>query len=105
MLVRAAKEGSRVLKALGYSRHQPFEFTLFQWSPEMLSMMGVRALCASRFAEVAFAMHARAARDEMVALSREFQQLIAKTAVNTPNIDALRQFMTSGQSAVSKTGA
>ena len=56
-------------------------------------MRGVRALLESKFAEVAFAMHAKAARDEMEDLAREFQQLIAMSSVATPNIDALRDFV------------
>ncbi|MEM1432551.1 MAG: hypothetical protein AAGG11_00675 [Pseudomonadota bacterium] len=82
-----------MLKALGYGRHQPFEFTLFNWSPEVFSRMGVRGLCASKFAEVAFAMHAAVARDEMAELTQELRQLIATTEVQTPNIDALSQFV------------
>lgn len=92
-LVRAAKEGGRVLKALGFRKRQPFEFNLFYWLPEVLNMRGVRALLESRFAEVAFAMHAGAARDEMAELAREFRQLTAMTSVETPNVDALSEFI------------
>lgn len=93
VLVRAAKEGFRVLKALGYSKRQPFELNLIYWLPEIMSMRGVRALLESKFAEVAFAMHAKAARDEMEDLAREFQQLTAMSSVDTPNIDTLRDFI------------
>lgn len=92
-LVRAAKEGFRVLKALGFSKLQPFELNLIYWLPEIMSMRGVRALLESKFAEVAFAMHAKAARDEMEDLAREFQQLTAMSSVETPNIDTLRDFI------------
>jgi 2-dehydropantoate 2-reductase len=92
-LVRAAKEGGRVLRALGFRKRQPFEFNLFYWLPEYMSTMAVKGLLASKFAEVAFAMHARAARDEMEALAQEFQELTAKTSVDTPNIDRLRRFI------------
>ena len=54
--------------------------------------MAVKGMLQSRFADVAFAMHARAARGEMVELALEFQQLAAATPVDTPNIDALRYF-------------
>ena len=93
MLIRAAKEGGRVLNALGFRKSQPFKLTLFYWLPEFLSMMAVKGLFESKFAEVAFAMHAKAARDEMKDLAREFQELIAKTSVDTPNIDTLRNFI------------
>jgi 2-dehydropantoate 2-reductase len=92
-LVRAVKEGFRVLKVLGFSKRQPFELNLIYWLPEIMSMRGVRALLESKFAEVAFAMHAKAARDEMEDLAREFQRLTAMSSVETPNIDTLRGFI------------
>jgi 2-dehydropantoate 2-reductase len=91
-LVRAAKEGGRVIRALGF-RKRPFELKLFYWLPEFMSIMGVKRLLESKFAEVAFAMHAKAARDEMKDLAREFQELTAKTSVDTPNIDVLRSYI------------
>ena len=91
-IIRAAKEGGRVLRALGFVKGQPFQLSLFYWLPEFLSMMGVKQLLKSKFAEVAFAMHARAARDEMGDLAREFQSLIAQTSIATPNIDLLRGY-------------
>ena len=92
-LVRAAKEGGCVLRTLGFRKRQPFEFNLFYWLPEFMSRMAVKELLESKFAEVAFAMHAKAARDEMEDLAREFQTLTAKTSVDTPNIDTLRNFI------------
>lgn len=92
-LVRAAKEGRLVLRARGFTEWQPVQFTLFRWLPEFLSVIGVKKLFSSRFAEIAFAMHARSARDEMKALVGEFQELKAKTSVATPNIDALASYV------------
>ena len=92
-LVRAAKEGGRALRALGFRKRQPFEFNLFYWLPEYMSTMAVKGLLGSKFAEVAFALHAKAARDEMDALSHEFQELTTETSVDTPNIDTLRNFI------------
>lgn len=92
VLVRAAKEGGIVLKALGYRKRQPFQFNLFYWLPERLNMKAVRGLLDSKFAEVAFALHARAARDEMKELADEFQSLIKETPIDTPNIDALKSY-------------
>ena len=82
-----------MLRALGFRKRQPFEFNLFYWLPEYMSTMAVKGLLESKFAEVAFAMHAKAARDEMEALAHEFQELIARTSVDTPNIDALRNYI------------
>ena len=89
-LVRAAKEGGHVLRELGFSKRQPFEFNLFYWLPEFMSVMALKKLLESKFAEVAFAMHAKAARDEMKDLGREFQELTTKTSVDTPIIDKLK---------------
>jgi 2-dehydropantoate 2-reductase len=93
-MVRAAKEGGRVLKALGYTKRYPFQFNLFYWLPEILNVKAVQGLLESKFAEVGFALHARAARDEVRVLAGEFQSLIDKTSVDTPNIDTLRSFVT-----------
>jgi len=92
-VIRAAKEGGRVVRALGFRNGQPTQLKLFYWLPEFLSMMGVKKLLESKLAEVAFAMHARAARDEMRDLAREFQELTARTSVDTPNMEALRRFI------------
>ncbi|GJM14996.1 MAG: hypothetical protein DHS20C13_03230 [Thermodesulfobacteriota bacterium] len=93
MMVRAAKEGGRVLEALGYTKRYPWRFNLFYWLPEILNVMAVQKLLESKFAEVAFAMHASAAGDEMSELSEEFQSLVDKTTVKTPNIDALKRYI------------
>jgi 2-dehydropantoate 2-reductase len=93
VMVRAAKEGGRVLKALGYTKRQPFKFNLFYWAPETLIAKAVRGLLESKFAEIAFALHAKAARDEMKELAEEFQSLIAQTSVETPNINALKDYL------------
>ena len=92
-LVKATKEGGRVLSALGFRKRQPFEFNLFYWLPEFMSVNAVKGLLESRFAEVAFAMHAKAAQDEMKELAREFQELTARTSIDTPNIETLRSFI------------
>ncbi len=92
-VIRAVKEGGEVLRALGFRKSQPFTFHLLRWLPESLSIMPLKALLESQFAEVAFAMHAKAAVDEMTTLADEFEQLAAGTSVATSNIDALRRFV------------
>ena len=91
-MVRAAKEGGRVLKAIGYTKRQPFQFNLFYWLPEILSMKALQGLLRSKFAEVAYSMHAKAALDEMRELADEFRSLIEKTSIETPNIDRLKDY-------------
>ena len=55
--------------------------------------MAVKRLLESKFAEVAFSMHAKAAQDEMKDLAYEFQELTSKTSVDTPNLDMLRNYI------------
>lgn len=93
MMVRAAKEGGKVLKSLGYIKRQPFAFNLFYWLPEMMSVRAIQKLLSSKFAEVAFAMHARVAQDEMRELANEFQSLIDKALMKTPNINQLKAYV------------
>ena len=93
MTIRAAKEGGRVLKALGYTKRYPFRFNLFYWLPEIVNVKAVQSLLKSRFAEVAFALHARAARDEVRELAEDFESLIRKTSTETPNLNKLRRYI------------
>jgi 2-dehydropantoate 2-reductase len=97
-LVRGAKEGGRVLEALGYVKRQPFRYNLFYWLPEFLNVMALRGLLVSRFAEVAFARHARAAQDEMSALVAEFQTLIDASSIDAPNLRTLGSHVSKGVS-------
>lgn len=76
-----------------YRKRQLFQFNLFYWLPEFMNMMAVKGLLESKFGEVAFAMHAKAAQDEMKDLAREFQELAARTSVDTPNIKKLKSFI------------
>lgn len=92
-MVRAAKEGGRVLHDLGYTKRQPFQFNLFYWLPEILNVKAIEGLLGSKFAEIAFARHARAARDEFGELADEFQSLVEQTSVATPNINLLRGYV------------
>ena len=91
LMVRACKEGGNVLRELGYTRRQPFKWNLFYWLPELVTVKMFGGLLNSRFAEIAFARHAGAARDEMRCLAEEFETLIARTSVSTPRIDELRR--------------
>ncbi len=93
VMIRAAKEGGRVLKALGYKKREPFQFNLFYWLPEGLNVMAIRGVLNSAFAEVGFALHAKAARDEMRELAMDFRSLSKKYPIKTPNIDSLLTFV------------
>jgi 2-dehydropantoate 2-reductase len=93
VMVRAAKEGGRVLHALGYTKRQPFQFNLFYWLPEMLNVKAVQGLLGSKFAEIAFARHASAARDEMGELADEFRSLVEQTSIATPHLNLLQAYV------------
>lgn len=90
--LRASKEAGNVLKALGYTKRQPFRFNLFYWMPEFLVVKIFQEILSSKFAEIGFAMHARAAADEFKEHADDFKTLIDKTSVKTPNIDKLSRY-------------
>lgn len=89
VVIRAAKEGGRVLKALGYSKREPFQYNLFYWLPEFLNVQGLQRLLRSKFAEVAFSLHALAPRDEFRELAADFDKLVQMTNIETPSINGL----------------
>lgn len=89
LIVRSARECGNVLKAIGYTKRQPFKFNLFYWLPERITAKIFKKMLTSRYAEVAFAMHAAAARDEFAELTRDFMSLVDRTEVNTPSFNAL----------------
>jgi hypothetical protein len=90
LMVRACKEGGNVLRALGYTKRQPFKWNLFYWMPEFMTAKVLGGLLDSRYAEIAFAQHARAAPDEMRCLAEEFKTLVDQTSLPAPSIDRLR---------------
>ena len=57
MMIRAAKEGGNVLEEL-IQKAASVAFNLFYWLPEFMNAMAVKGMLESKFAEVAFAMHA-----------------------------------------------
>ncbi len=93
LYIRACKESGDVLKELGYTKRQPFRFNLFYWMPEFVTTKIFQGMFSSKFAEIGFSSHGRAAFDEMKELIKEFQTLIDKTSVKTPSIDKLRSYV------------
>ena len=89
LIVRAGKECGNVLRALGFTKRQPFKFNLFYWLPERITAKIFRKMLAGRYAEVALAMHAGASRDEFAELTRDFMSLVAQAGLNTPHFDTL----------------
>lgn len=90
--LRGTKEAGNVLRALGHTKRQPFKLNLFYWMPEFLVVKIIKQILSSKFAEIAFAMHARAAADEFKEHADDFAALARKTSVKTPNMDQLRTY-------------
>jgi 2-dehydropantoate 2-reductase len=91
LYVRACKEGGNVLRALGYTKRQPFKWNLFYWLPEWMTAATFCGLLSTRYAEIAYAEHAKAAGDEMNCLAEELATLAERAQVATPSIDRLRR--------------
>ena len=89
LLIRACREGGDVLQNLGYIKRQPFRFNLFYWIPDFITAKIFQKMFNSKFAEIGFALHAKAALDEMKELGNEFRALKNKTSIKTPNLDEL----------------
>ena len=93
LFVRACREGGDVLRKLGYIKRQPFKFNLFYWMPELITAKIFQGIFNTKYAEIGFALHAKAAMDEMKELTKEFKSLINNTSVKTPNIDELNSYI------------
>lgn len=92
LLIRAVKEGFRVLRRLGYPL-VPLRLWLLALLPEPLLILLLKYGLATHKAELLLASHANAARDEMGMLAEEFQQLCRQAGIPTPAIDELRTYI------------
>ena len=89
LLVRAVREGFRVLRARGV-QVVPFKLRiLFNWLPAAVPVAYWRRYFRSPLGEYAFARHSRAAGDELKQLADEVRQLKAGCTVSTPALDEL----------------
>lgn len=88
LLVRAVKEGLRVLRALKIPITPP-GYNVLALLPEPLLVALLERRMGSPAVELAAARHANAARDEMQALAEEFRALARLSRVKTPSIDTL----------------
>ncbi len=92
LMVRAIREGFRVLQALSIPI-RPGAFQILSWLPEPLLVALARRLLGTSVAEVAVAGHANAARDEMKVLADEFRALSLSTTVPTPAMERLYEYL------------
>lgn len=88
LMVRALKEGYKVLRALGVPI-TPSNHKVFNWIPEPLLVALMRRTLNTKTAETVMAGHANAARDEFKQLTDEFKALARTTSVPTPAMDRL----------------
>jgi len=82
------REGLRVLRAAGIPI-LPRALRLTPFLPNVLLRLRVRRTLRTRFAEIALAGHASAARPEMAGLCRDLRPLIEHSGVATPSLDRL----------------
>jgi 2-dehydropantoate 2-reductase len=92
LLIRAIREGFRVLRAHGMAITPP-KYRALAWLPEPLLVALFQRGFASERAAVALAGHANAARDEMQCLAGEFCTLARATSIPTPAIDRLASYL------------
>ena len=85
----AVREGSKMLKSLGYTKSYNPRLKLFSLFPKWLLVNILRKIFNSKFAEVAMMMHVKAAKDEMVDLTREFRILQKRSGIATTAFDSL----------------
>jgi len=92
LMVRAIREGYRVLRALGIPI-TPANHKVFDWIPEPILVALMRRLLNTKTAEIEIAGHANAARDEFEHLADEFRTLARTTSVPTPAMDRLYTYI------------
>ncbi len=95
--IRGLREGLRVLRALAIPITPP-ALRIYEWIPEPILAPLVQRMFNTRFAEVAMAGHANAARDEMKLLADEFRALARSTKLATPALDRLYGMLAEGPS-------
>jgi 2-dehydropantoate 2-reductase len=88
LMVRAIKEGYKVLQALGVPI-TPSNHKAFNWIPEPLIIAMMRRMLTTKTAETVLVGHANAARDEMTHVAGELRELARQASVATPAMDRL----------------
>lgn len=91
LMLRAIREGYRVLSALGIPI-TPGSHRVFKWLPEPLLLRLMRRMVERDETAIKIG-HARGARGEMTLLAREFRELIERTRIPTPAIDTLERYL------------
>ncbi len=87
-MVKGIKEGFLVLNALNI-KVTPSKLNYFRF-PVLLLTGVFKIVMGTQLAEITMAKHTSVAREEMIYLQNEFDELIKKSMISTPNIDILR---------------
>ena len=90
-MIRAIREGHRVVSARGVPI-TPSSHKIFRWIPEFLMVIAIRRKLDDGAWNIKIG-HAAAARDEMMAIAREFRELVQHSGVNTPAINQLVTYL------------
>ncbi|WP_216561642.1 ketopantoate reductase family protein [Tissierella carlieri] len=88
IMVKGIKEGFSVLKALKI-KITPSKLNYFTLPTFLLARI-FKIVMGTQLAEVTMAKHTSVAQEEMIYLQNEFDELIKKSMISTPNIDKLR---------------
>jgi 2-dehydropantoate 2-reductase len=91
LMLRAIREGYRVLKALGIAI-TPSHHRVFEWIPEPLLLALMKRMIRSDETSIKFG-HAHQARKEMKIIADEFRELARKTSVSTPAMNRLYGYL------------
>ena len=91
LMLRAIREGYRVLTALGIPI-KPSSHKIFRWIPEFLLVPIMRRKLNDEAMKIKIG-HAAAARDEMKSIANEFNDLIRQSGIATPAINQLRKYL------------
>lgn len=89
--VKGIKEGFSVIKKLGF-HVTPGKLNLF-FLPAPIVAFTLMLILKTKFAEIAFSKHTISAKGEMQCLQKDFNLLIKKSGLKTPNIDQLNIYL------------
>lgn len=87
-MILGVKEGFDVLKKVG-TRITPFKLNFWMLPTGLLTFV-FRRIMNTTLADLTMAKHCAVAHEEMLALQTEFDLLIQRSGLSTPNIDQLR---------------
>jgi len=100
---RACREAGNVLREAGYRKRQPAVFNLYYWLPRRLEPVIFSKLFGSRSAEIRFGLHAKTVGTELLELAEEFAVLRKLVGMETPDLDALLDYVPK-RPALDRTG-